>query len=60
MSRDLVKDEQRKMLQDVVATEIKKENFVKEIVGGLGEEIISEPNKPQKKMTFWDKIKRMF
>jgi low affinity Fe/Cu permease len=62
MSRDLIKDEQRKMRQDIVATEIKKENFIKEMVDGLGNEILQEPNKIQtvKKITFWDKIKKLF
>ena len=60
MSRDLLRDEQRKMKQDIVATQIKKENYIREIVGGLGDEIISEPSKPQKKLTFWDKIKKIF
>ncbi len=60
MSRNLIKDEERKMLQDTVATEIKKENFIREIVDGLGEEILKEPNKVQKKLGFWGKFKRMF
>ena len=60
MNRNFVKDEERKMLQDVVSTEIKKENFIREIMGGLGEEIKTEPNKIQKKLTFWDKIKKAF
>jgi len=60
MSRDLIRDEERKMRQDAVATEIKKENFIKEIVNGLGREIITETSKPQKKLTLLDKIKKMF
>ena len=60
MSRDLLRDEERKMKQDIVSTQIKKENFIKEIFGGLGEEILAEPNRPQKKLTFWNKLKRMF
>lgn len=60
MNRNLVKDETRKMQQDVVATEIKKENFIREITEGLGEEILKEPNKIQKKLGFWDKVKKMF
>ena len=59
MSRDLLNDEQRKMKQDIVATQIKKENYIREIVNGLGDEIIAEPSKPQKKLTFWDKIKKL-
>ena len=62
MNRNLVKDEERKMLQDMVATEIRKENFIRDITNGLGEEILKEPNKlqVQKKLTFWDKVKRLF
>lgn len=60
MSRDLIKDEMRKMKQDMFTTEIKKENFIKEITNGLGEEIKKEPNKIQKKLSFFDKIKLMF
>lgn len=60
MSRDLIKDEMRKMKQDMFTTEIKKENFIKEITNGLGEEIKNEPNKIQKKLSFFDKIKLMF
>ena len=60
MSRDLLRDEERKMRQDIVTTQIKKENFIKEIFGGLGDEILAEPNKPQKKLNFWGKLKKMF
>ena len=62
MDRNLVKDEERKMRQDMVATEIKKENFIRDITNGLGQEILEEPNKihVQKKLTVWEKIKRLF
>jgi len=61
MNRNLVKDEERKMQQDMVATEIKKENFIRDILdNGLGEEIIKEPNKVQKKIGFFDKLRKMF
>ena len=60
MNRNLIKDETRKMQQDVVATEIKKENFIREITEGLGNEILKEPNKVQKRPSFFDKLKRMF
>jgi len=60
MNRNLIKDEVRKMQQDFFTTEIKKENFIKEIVNGLGEEIKKEPYKIQKKLSFFDKIKLMF
>jgi len=52
MNRNLIKDEERKMRQDAVATEIKKDNFINEI--------IKEPNKEQKKLGFFDKIKKLF
>jgi hypothetical protein len=62
MDRNLIKDEERKMRQDMVATEIKKENFIRDITNGLGQEILEEPNKihVQKKLTVWEKIKRLF
>ena len=60
MSRDLLRDEERKMKQDALATEIKKENFIREVVDGLGEEILKEPNKVQKKLTLFQKLKRIF
>lgn len=62
MDKILVKSEERKMLQDVVATEIKKENFVREILEkGLGEEILKEVTiKEPKKLTFFGKLKIMF
>lgn len=61
MSRNLIKDEERKMQQDMVATEIKKDNFIREMLeGGLGEEILKEPNREQKKLGFIDKVKRIF
>lgn len=60
MNRNLIKDEERKMRQDAVATEIKKENYIREIIDGLGEEIVKEPNKVQKKLGFWDKLRKMF
>lgn len=59
-SRNFIKDEERKMLQDMVATEIKKENFIREIVGGLGEEIKKEPTKLTPKLSFFGKIKKLF
>jgi hypothetical protein len=60
MSRNLIRDEERKMKQDMVGTEIKKEIFIREIMGGLGEEIIKEPNKVVPKLGFFGKLKRMF
>jgi hypothetical protein len=63
MDRNLVKLEERKIRQDMVATEIKKENFIRDILDkGLGQEILSEPNTihVKKKLKFLDKIKLMF
>lgn len=61
MNRDLVRTEELKMRQDIVATEIKKEAFIREITeNGLGDEILKEPNKVQKKLSFWDKFKKIF
>lgn len=60
MNRNLISDEERKMRQDMVATEIKKENFIREILGDLGEEIKKEPNKVTPKIGFFGKIKRLF
>lgn len=52
--------ELRRIKQQELSTEVKKESFIKDIKSGLGEEIKKEPNKIQKKLTFWDKIKKMF
>jgi hypothetical protein len=61
MGRNLIKDEERKMRQDMVATEIKKEIFIREILEkGLGEEILKEPNKVAPKLSFFGKVKRLF
>ena len=58
--KDTFKSEELKMRQDVVATEIKKEIFITQIKNGLGDEILKEPNKERKRLTFWQKIKKMF
>jgi len=56
----LIELEKRKIQLDYVITEQKKNNFIKEITQNLGEEIIKEPNKKPKKLSFWDKLKNMF
>ena len=56
----LIKHEERKMQQDMLITLSKKNKFISEIKNGLGDEILKEPNKPQKKLTWWDKFKRIF
>jgi hypothetical protein len=55
-----IKNEERKLQQDFFVTQIKKESYIKEIKDGLGNKIINEPNKIQKKISFWGKIKKMF
>ena len=54
-----IEQERRKMLQDQVVTEYKKNKFVEEIKNGLGERIIKEPNTVQKKPTIINKIKKV-
>ena len=56
----IIKHEQRKMEQDALITESKKRKFIYDIRTGLGEEMMKEPNKSQKKLNWWDKLKRMF
>lgn len=60
MSRNILKEEERKMLQDAVTTQIKKENFIREIQNGLGEEIITQPHIIPKKLSFIEKLKKLF
>lgn len=60
MSRNILKEEERKMLQDAVTTQIKKENFIREIQNGLGEEIIAQPYIVKKKLTFIEKLIKLF
>lgn len=55
----LIKHEEKKMQQDILISESKKRKFINEIKSGLGDEIKEEPNKPQKKLTFWGKIKKL-
>jgi hypothetical protein len=49
--------ERRKILQDSMVTDIKKNKFISDIIGGLGEEIKKEPNTIHKRPSFWSKIK---
>lgn len=55
-----IEQEKRKMIQDQMVTEMKKNKFIEEIKSGLGECMMNEPNKVVKKLTFWQKIKKMF
>lgn len=49
--------EQRKMLQEQLITEKKKERFIHEIKNGLGEEIISNKPKTKQNTTIWERLK---
>ncbi len=51
--------EKRKILQESLITEHKKNKFIEEIKSGLGKQIMEEPNKIQKKRNFWFKIKKL-
>lgn len=44
-----IEQEKRKMIQDSLITEMKKNKFIEEIKSGLGEQIKKEPNKIQVK-----------
>jgi hypothetical protein len=52
--------EKRKILQESMITDIQKNRFIKEISSGLGDEIIKEPNRIQKKPGLLSKLKKMF
>lgn len=54
-----IEDEKKRMLHDELVTEHKKNIFIKEILSGLGEEIIKNPNKPRKKNNIFKKIKKI-
>jgi hypothetical protein len=55
-----LEQEKRKILQDSLVTEMKKNKFIEEIKSGLGNEIKKEPNKVQKKRSLLFKIKKLF
>lgn len=52
--------EKRKILQESMVTDLKKDKFIKEITSGLGDKILEEPNKLQKKPGLLSKLKKMF
>jgi hypothetical protein len=54
----MLEQERRKLLQDQIITENRKNKFIQEINSGLGEKILKEPNKKQKKVTLLQKIKK--
>jgi hypothetical protein len=55
-----IEQERRKILQDQMITDFKKDKFIDEIKNGLGKCILEEPNKKQKKLGFFSKIKNIF
>ncbi len=55
----VLEQEKRKILQDQMVTEYKKNKFIEEIKSGLGKRILEEPNKIQRKKSFWFKIKKI-
>lgn len=54
----VLEQERRKLLQDQIITENRKNKFIQEINSGLGKKILKEPNKKQKKVTLLQKIKK--
>jgi hypothetical protein len=54
-----LEQEKRKLLQDMVVTEYKKNKFIDEIKNGLGGEIIKQKKDQSKKLSLWVKIKKL-
>jgi len=54
-----LEQEKRKLLQDNMDTELKKDKFINEIENGLGEKIKKEPNTVYKKPSLLSKIKNL-
>jgi hypothetical protein len=54
-----IEQEKRKMLQDQLVTEHKKNKFINEITSGLGDKIVKEPNTVHKTPSVWSKIKKV-
>jgi len=54
-----LEQEKRKLIQDELVTEVKKNKFITEIKSGLGEKIKKEPNTIQKKNSLFFKIKKL-
>ena len=52
-----LEQERRKMLQDEIVTEYKKNKFIKEIKNGLGKSIMEQPNNIQKNQQLQIKLK---
>jgi hypothetical protein len=55
-----IKHEERKMVQDALHTEAKKNKYAHDIKSGLGDLIKEEPNKPQKEIKWYHKLSKMF
>lgn len=54
-----IEQERRKILQDNFVTEINKKKFIDKIKNEWADHINSEPNKIQKKVSFWTKFKKL-
>ncbi len=54
----VLEQERRKLLQDQMVSERKKDKFIEEIKSGLGKKILKEPNKKQKKRSILQKLKK--
>lgn len=54
-----INHEKRKMEQSVLSTEAKKRKYIHDVTSGLGELIKEEPNKPQKKLKWYNKLFRI-
>ncbi len=55
-----LEQEKRKIIQEEMVTEMKKNKFINDIKNGLGERIKKEPNTVFKKPSLLDKIKKLF
>jgi hypothetical protein len=51
--------EKRKIKQQELVTEVKKDRFIEDIKNGLGEQIKEEPNKTQKKPGFFKRLRKI-
>jgi hypothetical protein len=54
-----VEQEKRKLLQDSMVTELKKDKFITDIKNGLGKKMKKEPNANHKKPSLLSKIKNL-
>jgi len=54
-----VEQEKRKLLQDSMVTELKKDKFITDIKNGLGKKMKKEPNTKHKKPSLLSKIKNL-